>query len=217
MRHDFLSRRPLPWLRSRHRRPPDPWRAARAPVPTALSRRLRPRAPRERPAAAVASGGRTHCGTGGGGRVLRGGAPRSVERAAGCACRGAVDGAALPVVRVHGSPRPPGPRRAQRDHPRGRDCGDDAERTAFDLARWAPTLTERVAAVDALAHHRGVDLADVTVLRHRHLGARHGGEVAEVLRLTDRRSESPMEQGDEAAAVGRTGRHRASPAASSSW
>ena len=91
------------------------------------------------------------------------------------------------------------------------------ERTAFDLARWAPTLTERVAAVDALAHHRGVDLADVTVLRHRHLGARHGGEVAEVLRLTDRRSESPMEQGDEAAAVGRTGRHRASPAASSSW
>ena len=38
------------------------------------------------------------------------------------------------------------------------------ERTAFDLARWAPTLTERVAAVDALAHHRGVDLADVTVV-----------------------------------------------------
>ena len=67
------------------------------------------------------------------------------------------------------------------------------ERTAFDLARWAPTLTERVAAVDALAHERGVDLADVTALRHRHLGARHGGEVAEVLKLTDRRSESPME------------------------
>jgi very-short-patch-repair endonuclease len=67
------------------------------------------------------------------------------------------------------------------------------ERTAFDLARWAPTLTERVAAVDALAHHRRVDVADVRVLRHRHLGARHGGEVAEVLRLTDRRAESPME------------------------
>jgi very-short-patch-repair endonuclease len=66
-------------------------------------------------------------------------------------------------------------------------------RTAFDLARWAPTLTERVTAVDALAHHRDVDPADVTVLRHRHLGARHGGEVAEVLRLTDRRAESPME------------------------
>ena len=66
------------------------------------------------------------------------------------------------------------------------------ERTAFDLARWAPTLTERVTAVDALAHE-GVDLADVTVLRHRHLGARHGGGVPEVLRLADRRSESPME------------------------
>lgn len=67
------------------------------------------------------------------------------------------------------------------------------ERTAFDLARWAPTLTERVAAVDALAYHRRIDLAEVTVLRHRHLGARNGGEVAEVLRLTDRRAESPME------------------------
>ncbi len=66
-------------------------------------------------------------------------------------------------------------------------------RTAFDLARWAPTLTERVAAVDALAHHRRVDVADVRVLRHRHLGARNGGEVAKVLRLADRRAESPME------------------------
>ncbi len=66
-------------------------------------------------------------------------------------------------------------------------------RTAFDLARWAPTLTERVAAVDALAHHRRLDLADVTVLRHRHLGARNGGEVAKVLALADRRAESPME------------------------
>jgi len=67
------------------------------------------------------------------------------------------------------------------------------ERTAFDLARWAPTLTERVTAVDALAHHRGVDLADVRVLRNRHLGAHHGGEVAGVLRLVDRRAASPME------------------------
>ena len=66
-------------------------------------------------------------------------------------------------------------------------------RTAFDLARWAPTLTERVAAVDALAHHRRVDVADVRVLRHRHLGARNGGEVAKVLALADRRAESPME------------------------
>jgi very-short-patch-repair endonuclease len=67
------------------------------------------------------------------------------------------------------------------------------ERTAFDLARWAPTQTERVVAVDALAHHCGIDLADVTMLRHRHLGARNGSEVAQVLGLADRRAESPME------------------------
>jgi hypothetical protein len=45
-----------------------------------------------------------------------------------------------------------------------------ADRVAYDLARWAPTLTERVAAVDALAHHCGVTPADVVVLRHRYLG-----------------------------------------------
>lgn len=67
------------------------------------------------------------------------------------------------------------------------------DRTAYDLARWAPTLTERVVAVDALVQHRRVDLADVTVLRHRHLGARGGGEVADVLALVDGRAESPME------------------------
>ena len=67
------------------------------------------------------------------------------------------------------------------------------DRIAFDLARRAPTLTERVAAVDALAYNCKIDLADVMMLRHRHLGARHGGEVAEVLRLADRRAESPME------------------------
>ena len=134
-------------------------------------------------------------GTGRGGRVLRGGAPRSVKRAAGCACRGAVDGAALPVVRVHGSPRPPGPRRARRDHPRGRDCGDDArthgvrpgplgtdsDRTRGGCGRTGPPPWCR-----PRRRHR---------LAAPHLGARHGGEVVEVLRLTDRRSESPMEGG----------------------
>ena len=67
------------------------------------------------------------------------------------------------------------------------------ERTAYDLARWAPTLIERVTAVDALAHRCGVALADVTMLRHRYLGSRGGPEIAEVLRLVDRRAESPME------------------------
>jgi very-short-patch-repair endonuclease len=67
------------------------------------------------------------------------------------------------------------------------------ERTSYDLARWAPGLTERVTAVDALAHECKVDPADVLVLRNRHLGAHGGGEVADVLRLADRRAESPME------------------------
>jgi very-short-patch-repair endonuclease len=67
------------------------------------------------------------------------------------------------------------------------------ERTAFDLARWAPTLTERVAAVDALAHRCGVTPGDVVVLRHRHLGVHGGRDVPAVLALVDPRAESPME------------------------
>ena len=66
-------------------------------------------------------------------------------------------------------------------------------RTAYDLARWAPSLTERVVAVDTLAHCRGVRCAEVVALRHRHLGARHNAELAGVLRLVDARAESPME------------------------
>jgi len=66
-------------------------------------------------------------------------------------------------------------------------------RTAFDLARWAPSLTERVAAVDALAYRHGLDLAAVRMLRNRHLGAWQGAAVADVLALVDRRAESPME------------------------
>ena len=66
-------------------------------------------------------------------------------------------------------------------------------RTAFDLARWGPSLTERVTAVDALAHCCRVDVAAVRVLRHRHLGTWGGSRVVEVLGLVDARSESPME------------------------
>lgn len=68
-----------------------------------------------------------------------------------------------------------------------------ATRAAFDLIRWAPSLTERVAAVDALAHHCAVDPDAVRTLRNRHLGVRWGNLVAEVLALADRRAESPME------------------------
>jgi very-short-patch-repair endonuclease len=66
-------------------------------------------------------------------------------------------------------------------------------RTAFDLARWASTPTERVAAVDALGQHCGVHPDTVRALRNRHLGAWQGGAVAEVLGLMDARAESPME------------------------
>jgi hypothetical protein len=66
-------------------------------------------------------------------------------------------------------------------------------RTAFDLARWTPSLMERVAAVDALAYHCAIDLDAVRALRNRHLGVHRGSLVAEVLALADGRSESPME------------------------
>jgi very-short-patch-repair endonuclease len=67
------------------------------------------------------------------------------------------------------------------------------DRTAYDLARWAPNLTERVAAVDALAFRCGVRPAEVAILRNRHVGAHGGRDIAEVLALVDARSESPME------------------------
>jgi very-short-patch-repair endonuclease len=66
-------------------------------------------------------------------------------------------------------------------------------RTAYDLARWAPSLTERVVAVDAVAHCCGIDPGELVELRHRHLGARGSRGITEVLRLVDARSESPME------------------------
>ena len=66
-------------------------------------------------------------------------------------------------------------------------------RIAFDLARWAPSLTERVVAVDALLHSCPVTPDHVRALRNRHLGASGGGVVAAVLALVDPRAESPME------------------------
>ena len=67
------------------------------------------------------------------------------------------------------------------------------ERTAYDLARWAPWFAERVVAVDTLAHCCGVELDAIRSLRRRYLGAHGGPYLAEVLRLVDRRAESPME------------------------
>lgn len=67
-----------------------------------------------------------------------------------------------------------------------------AVRVAYDLSRWAPDLTEKVVAVDTLAHRR-FPIAAVRALARRHLGAHHTRELARVLELADPRSGSPME------------------------
>jgi hypothetical protein len=66
-------------------------------------------------------------------------------------------------------------------------------RTAFDLARWVPTLREKVVAVDAIAHHCKIALDDVMRLRMLHFGARGGRHIVPVLSLATPLAESPME------------------------
>jgi hypothetical protein len=65
------------------------------------------------------------------------------------------------------------------------------ERTAADLARWAPTLVEAVVAVDALSWGCRFDPAVITELVPR--GARGAARVPRVVALADRLSQSPME------------------------
>jgi hypothetical protein len=66
-------------------------------------------------------------------------------------------------------------------------------RTAFDLARWAPGLTEKVVALDALAHVHRFAPADVLETKQNHPGAYWSRALPEVVRLANARSESPME------------------------
>jgi very-short-patch-repair endonuclease len=83
-------------------------------------------------------------------------------------------------------------------------------RTAYDLARRAPSLVEAVVAVDALALPSparpasgmprdvlppgGPFLpADLLFLRNRHLGARNSRRLPEVVALADALAQSPME------------------------
>jgi very-short-patch-repair endonuclease len=68
-----------------------------------------------------------------------------------------------------------------------------AVRTAFDLARWVPSLREKVVAVDALAYACEMSLDDVMRLRLRRSGAWGARHVARVLRLAVPNAESPME------------------------
>jgi len=66
-------------------------------------------------------------------------------------------------------------------------------RIAFDLARWAPSFTKRVVAVDALAFYCDVEPDAVRVLCSRHLGAHLASRVPEVLAVLSPLAASPME------------------------
>ena len=66
-------------------------------------------------------------------------------------------------------------------------------RTAFDLARWAPTLIEKVVAVDALAYRHRFPIAAVREPAGRYLGAHGSAELPRVLALANGLAESPME------------------------
>ena len=65
-------------------------------------------------------------------------------------------------------------------------------RTAFDCARWFPPV-EAVVAIDALAHARLLDLAELAGFARAHPGVRWVRRVATVVSFADARSESPME------------------------
>jgi very-short-patch-repair endonuclease len=66
-------------------------------------------------------------------------------------------------------------------------------RTAFDRARWAPTLTEKVVAVDALAFRYRFAVDAVRQLARHYVGVHGGAALPRVLALANRLAESPME------------------------
>ncbi|MFR9805747.1 endonuclease domain-containing protein [Pseudonocardia sp. RS010] len=103
------------------------------------------------------------------------------------------------IVRA-GTTRPPSGVRLRRTRLRGDEITQRAGvavttplRTAFDLARWAPNLVERVTGVDAVAHVWRLEVDRIRSLWRRHLGMHGGAGLAEVLGLADPRAESPME------------------------
>jgi hypothetical protein len=65
-------------------------------------------------------------------------------------------------------------------------------RTAWDLARWLPTV-EAVVAVDALARVGGFDPHALLRIQQRYPRARWRRRVPGVVDLSDPRAESPME------------------------
>lgn len=66
-------------------------------------------------------------------------------------------------------------------------------RTAFDVARWAPTLTERVACADAVAHAHRLTPGGIRQVWRRHRGAHGTSGLPQVLDLMNPLAESPME------------------------
>jgi very-short-patch-repair endonuclease len=66
-------------------------------------------------------------------------------------------------------------------------------RTAFDLARWAPTLVEKVVAVDALAYRHRITVDVVREFARRHSGVHGSADLPRVLALANPLAESPME------------------------
>jgi very-short-patch-repair endonuclease len=66
-------------------------------------------------------------------------------------------------------------------------------RTAFDLARWAPTLVEKIVAVDALAYRHKFGVEAVRELARRYFGVNGSAELPRVLALANPLAESPME------------------------
>jgi very-short-patch-repair endonuclease len=75
---------------------------------------------------------------------------------------------------------------------RGRWLVTTPLRTAFDCARWLP-LVDAVVVTDALAHAGLLEFDDVLAFANAHPGVRWVRRIPEVVRLSDGRSESPME------------------------
>lgn len=68
-----------------------------------------------------------------------------------------------------------------------------ARRTGFDLARWAPDLTEAVVGLDALANKGRFPPSAVLELAARYPRVRGRRRLSRVVELADARSGSPME------------------------
>lgn len=64
-------------------------------------------------------------------------------------------------------------------------------RTAYDLARWEPTLVEKVVAIDAITYGCRLAVDDVRAVVR--FGGQHTRGLEKVLRLADGLAESPME------------------------